>query len=583
MHGTVSSWQMIHEVGSGEPVQEDGTAEPMLTFPTFVGRMDDGSTLISEEIGIEKQVPFRFECRTLHVGGEGKGVLDSGEVGWGDSYGCPMSGGRIALLRRTTWQLRIVDSEGLTTHSIGLARFSKKLPRFANWTAQGTFLVAFYNRSFDVDLIEIDSRGNLLWCLPEQAVPIGIIGNAQRLPAGTILLADPFCHVVLEIDRCGEIVWSFGESGHPAADERHLSSPSCAVEALDGRRFVADTRNHRILVINQDGSSAPLELADTHLTDPTSVCPLPEGGCLIADTGNSRVIELDANGKTVALFGATPERTRILSYPRSVDAIPGGGYLIADTAHDRIVIVHRETVMQWPFHCRPPLFWPRCVRLLPSGSLLVADARNGRIIEVGADGRVLREVSHLSGRGGESFHDPHDVRSLPDDRLLVTDSTHDVVLEVDWDGCVHRVIGRGGQGLVLDDPHSAQLLEDRSVLISDTGNNRIVHVDESGVLIRQWTRIDSDGHCHRLHQPRYVEAGSDGMMAIADTGNNRILAATLDGRLVWEFSRVPDSGRPFLNQPRWVKLLSRDEIVVCDHFHHRIVHVRRSTIDQHGE
>ncbi len=79
----------------------------------------------------------------------------------------------------------------------------------------------------------------------------------------------------------------------------------------------------------------------------------------------------------------------------------------------------------------------------------------------------------------------------------------------------------------------------------------------------------------RLHQPRYVEVSQDGTMAIADTGNNRVLAATLAGDFLWEFSHVPNSRRPFLNQPRWVSLVSRNEVVVCDHFHHRILHVKR--------
>jgi hypothetical protein len=31
---------------------------------------------------------------------------------------------------------------------------------------------------------------------------------------------------------------------------------------------------------------------------------------------------------------------------------------------------------------------------------------------------------------------------------------------------------------------------------------------------------------------------------------------------------------PRLSQPRWVTLVEANEILVCDHFHHRILHVR---------
>ena len=68
----------------------------------------------------------------------------------------------------------------------------------------------------------------------------------------------------------------------------------------------------------------------------------------------------------------------------------------------------------------------------------------------------------------------------------------------------------------------------------------------------------------------------DGTLVITDTGQNRILGCTLDGKLRWEFSRVVGSKLPYLDQPRWAKLVNPDEIVVCDHFHHRVLHVKRN-------
>ena len=550
-----------------------------MAHPTRVARMSDSRTLIAEEIGFEKQVPFRFECRTLIVDADGRSVFDSTLFGMDDAFGCAMADGRIALLRRTQWELQVIDRDGSIEQSIGLSRFSKKMPRFASWTDRGTFLIVFYNRSFDVDLIEIDGEGRLLWYLPPNGACIGIIGSAQLLPGDTLLIADPFRHVVLELDRTGETVWSFGEAGHPSAAEDRLSSPSSAVDAGNGRRFVADTRNHRVMVIEPEGRSRPLCLCDTGLSDPTFVVPLAGGRCLIADTGNARVIETDSFGCVTRRFGAELEQWRTLSYPRSVDALTPNRYLVADTAHDRIVTLEDDRITEWPFQGAQPLFWPRCVRRQPSGRLLVADARNGRIIEVDTDGSVTREVASLRGGAGSEFHDPHDVRPLPNGHLLVTDSTNNLVLEVDWSGHVHRVIGGERAGLVLDDPHSALQLADGTLLISDTGHHRIVHADAEGRLLREFLHVTDETHCCRLHQPRYVDAIDGNVMAIADTGNNRILAATMGGTLLWQFDVVPDSDRSFLDQPRWVRLIGPNEIIVCDHFHHRIVHVRRRQND----
>jgi hypothetical protein len=70
----------------------------------------------------------------------------------------------------------------------------------------------------------------------------------------------------------------------------------------------------------------------------------------------------------------------------------------------------------------------------------------------------------------------------------------------------------------------------------------------------------------------------DDTMVIVDTDHNRILAANPDGALIWELSGVPDSPLPRLCQPRWAKLVHRYEVVICDHFNHRILHIKGSQV-----
>ena len=205
--------------------------------------------------------------------------------------------------------------------------------------------------------------------------------------------------------------------------------------------------------------------------------------------------------------------------------------------------------------------------------MLIADARNRRIVEVSADGHVIREFSHIDLNSPVELQDPHDVRALPEDRLLITDSQQDLVMAVDWSGSVHQAVGGNGS-INLDDPHSAQQLEDGSIVIADTGHHRIVMVEPHGMEIREISSIHADSSSLRLHYPRYVEVAQDGTMVIADTGHNRILVATLTRRFIWEFSQVPDLPPPLLNQPRWVKLINPNEVVICDYFNHRILHVR---------
>ena len=574
------AWSLIKEAGIGLDTEARGSAgqRSPLRYPVFATRSDDGSYLIVDQLGTEKLVPYGFGCRTIRMDADHNILYDSLASGIEDGYGCLIDDGCLAILRRTNWELLIVSPDGKVKDRFRLATYSKCLPWSVVWTCNKTFLVIFVNKAYDLDIIEIDTTGRLLWSLPANNGQIGIVTSGQLTPSNTMLLADSMRHVAVEIDRAGKIVWQFGETKHPSRELDHLSSPSSIRRAQDGRSVIADTRNHRVLLLDAEGTECQMVHHDGTFRDPAYAVLLDNGNCLVCDTGNKRVIELDQQGYIVWDYGAPVVSRRLLSYPRSVDVNGSGGYLIADTAQDRIIELVDEHVREMPFKGKPGLFWPRCARMLPSGSLLIADARNQRIVEVSADGEVLNQLTHidLDGQGQRKLQDPHDVRMLADGRLLITDSSQDLVVVTDWSGRVFQAVGGTGAG-VLQDPHSAQGLKDGAIIITDTGHSRVVVADATGAVVREFDCIMDGAVQYRLHRPRYVEVTPNGIMVIADTGHNRILAATLSGDFLWELSTTPDSVQPLLNQPRWVRLIGEDEVVICDHFHHRILHLRRKS------
>jgi hypothetical protein len=81
---------------------------------------------------------------------------------------------------------------------------------------------------------------------------------------------------------------------------------------------------------------------------------------------------------------------------------------------------------------------------------------------------------------------------------------------------------------------------------------------------------------YRFNRPRYAEITDDGAWLIVDTGNNRILGANADGECAWELAQLPDSPIRWLNQPRWARLINQHELLVTDHLHHRVLHLRRA-------
>lgn len=565
-------WRLVNELGFESAPSP--AAGPQLCFPVFAAKTPDGGLLIGDELGTSKLVPFRFESRTLLVSPTNEITYDSTLQGIDDGIGCLLDRGFTAILRRTKWELQIVSPQGVVTECLPLWPFSKRMPRYVSWTDRGTFLIVFCNRVREVDIIEVDRQGRLLWFLPPQSGEIGLAGSVQWLPSDTFLIADPFRHVVVEIDRDGSVVWRFGEVDQPSLAVSRLAGPASARVMPDGKYLVADMRNHRLLLIGRDGTSSPVTPDDGGFCDPMYASPLDDGNLLVCDTGNRRVVEMEMTGRIVRELGNAAPQKRFLSYPRSVEFSGDGKYVVADTANDRIMEFAAGQVRELPVRIQPPLFWPRCARILPSGGLLIADGRSGRILEVAADGSVLRELCKIDMGDDRAFGDPHEVRLLPNDHLLIVDSSQDLVVEADWSGRVYRRIGEQGE-LTLSDPHSAQQIDDGCLLIADTGNHRILFIAADGTCIRQLHAIESDSCCYRLNFPRYVEVIEDGTMVIADTGNNRILAATTSGKFLWEFSVVPGTRIGQMNQPRWARLISRNEVVVCDHSQHRILHVKR--------
>ncbi|MFU1796636.1 YIP1 family protein [Paenibacillus azoreducens] len=110
-----------------------------------------------------------------------------------------------------------------------------------------------------------------------------------------------------------------------------LSSPQDIYAGKDGRIYIADTGNNRIVVLNRnlqvDGVFTDFQNAGQKdsLSQPQGVFADPDGHMYIADTDNRRIVELDRGGKLV----------RIINEPKSTLLRPGFQYLPVKLAIDK--------------------------------------------------------------------------------------------------------------------------------------------------------------------------------------------------------------------------------------------------------
>ena len=218
------SWHVTHELGVDyAPARE--FAGTTLQYPILAERGTDGSTLIVDKLGIQKALPFWLEYRTLRVAPDGRVIYDSHAHGIHDGYGCLTRDGGIALLRVSKWEVLLLSSEGQPIRTLGLAAFAKQPPMLIAATDRDTLLVAFVDRLFEVEIVEIGLDGQLLWYLPASGHRFGCPGSLQRLPNDNLLIADEFCSTAIEVDRNGAIVWQFGKEKDPAKRPDRLSNP----------------------------------------------------------------------------------------------------------------------------------------------------------------------------------------------------------------------------------------------------------------------------------------------------------------------------------------------------------------------
>jgi hypothetical protein len=565
-------WSLINEFGIEYSCFADNSSAGKLSYPVVAERLDNGDYLIVDELDRDKPLREHLHCRTSRIASNGDIVFDSVSSGIPDGYGCVVDDGKIAILSRASWEISIFSKNYEIIQKIPLWTFSKRFPRSLYFTKNETFLITLIDGFGQYDLLEVDRHGQLLWYLPPAALNLRHPVAMQVLASGSVLCVDPPSHSAIELRRDGSLAWSWGRFDDPAGDKFRLCFPWAIQELSDGKRLIADSRNHRILLVGAHGLVSEVQSPDVPFWEPMDAKLTSRGTWLVCDRGNKRVIEFDVDGEIVWQFPYSLTRNRFLSFPRSIEIDPKGCMLVSDSAHNRILEIINGRPKNWPLPTGFKLFWPRCARRTGAGSIIIADSRNSRIVEVDDTGELRNALAGINLSGRSFPEDPHDIRILGNGNLLIADAALNLVVETDWSGNIQWVIG--DEGIELSDPHSAQQLDDGRVLIADTGHRRLAYVNRADGRNQVWSDFYQGPSCFRLRGPRYAEMSPDGTLIVVDTGNNRVLCIDSLMQLLWVLSDLPQSPISSLNYPRWAQSVKRNEILVSDHLNHRIVHAR---------
>ncbi len=248
-----------------------------------------------------------------------------------------------------------------------------------------------------------------------------------------------------------EVLRCFGQAGSGAGD---LALPRAAVvDPVHDRLYVVDKSSRILLFELGEGTpryAGAIQLERVDRGFPTALDCDEEGRLWVADTHNSRVLVYGPDRNLVLRFGEEGYEPGKLGWVSGI-AVGAEHVVLCDYRTDvvcRVQVFTRDGTWLRSFgsYGRAPGEFrrPVAVALTPEGDVLVASGLTHRVQKFTIEGDFLGEIGE-AGRGVGQMMYPHDVECLPDGRFVVTEYGNNRVQLFAADGRSLRVFGSGGE------------------------------------------------------------------------------------------------------------------------------------------
>lgn len=284
--------------------------------------------------------------------------------------------------------------------------------------------------------------------------------------------------------------------GGPGKEPGQFDAPRAIALAGDGSLYIADSRNHRIQHLAQDGtvietwgSFADVAQGDAPggtFYEPWGVAVSPDGSVFVTDTWNHRVQKFDAQGKFLLQWGyfGQAEKPDAFWGPRGIYVDQGGNVFVADTGNKRIVVFdeYGGYITQFGSYGleagqfdEPVGVWGDA-----QGLVYVADTWNQRVQVFDADesGTIYQVVNSwdVNAWKGQSLENKPFITVGPQGSIYIVDPEGYRVLVFNPDGTILKTWGEyspdaDGFGLASGIAVDA----DNGVWVSDGANMRLLH------------------------------------------------------------------------------------------------------------
>ena len=199
---------------------------------------------------------------------------------------------------------------------------------------------------------------------------------------------------------------------------------------------------------------------------PRGLAVAPDGRIFVADTGNKRIVVLGPQGEFLAAWGQAGEGPGEFVEPFEVAVDRDGTVWVLDAV--RQLLLHFDEGGKFLEEVAPtsPWYRPRGFDLAADGTFYVADTGGVRIVQVARDGTLMRQIGGKDGPIGPG--QPTDVAVAADGSLYVVEAMAGIVWHLGADSVAQAAWSIPGTN-TIDAPHLALLPDGRMVLTNPAG------------------------------------------------------------------------------------------------------------------
>lgn len=328
---------------------------------------------------------------------------------------------------------------------------------------------------------------------------IGSMWNYGTGPAPEAIVADPYEGKQLDWNA-DNIIGDMGNEPGQFQRQRDLAVAS------DGTIYVADTENHRIQHLAEDGTvlhvwggfgaNTETETAAVgRFNEPWGIAVGPDDTIYVADTWNHRIQQFTPEGEFITTWGygiSQNDDPYGFYGPRDVAVNANGEVFVTDTGNKRIVIFdgNGQFISQFGEAGFGPGQFdePVGIAIDSEGKVYVADTWNQRIqvFILGQDGSyspltnwdvVAWYGQTLDNKPYIDVDDSGNLYAADPEGYRILNFTTDGEFQFFWGDYSIGPDGFGLAGSVAVDPEG-------NIWVSDTGNNRLMHFTRDNTLVQ---------------------------------------------------------------------------------------------------